>query len=220
MTDHDQTTGDGGSGAGPRGKVATLIDEYGLTGIGDKLVDAWTTDTDERKSLRELANDFNEELLAEALRNSAAQTLDGEATNFYRLLTSDDVSSGTRIEAENRLEEHGVDVSQLRDDFVSRQAVHTYLTKERDASYAATDETDEERIESRLQTVQRLKSRLVAVAEQTLSELTTAGLVSVGNPQVIVLVRVQCGDCGVQYPFSELVRTGSCQCPADTNRES
>ena len=215
MGNHEQTTGDGGSGAGPRGKVATLIDEYDLTGVGDELVKAWTMDTDDRKSLRELADDFNVALLGRALQNSSAQTLDGEAANIYRLLTSDEVTSGTRIEAENRLEDDGIDVDRIRDDFVTRQAIHTYLTSDRDASYSSSDPSSEERLENGLQTVQRLKSRLAAVAEQTLSELVDSGLVAVGNSQIVVLVRVQCEYCGVQYPFTEFIRSGGCDCSTE-----
>jgi len=36
------------------------------------------------------------------------------------LLTDEDVTSGTRIQAENRLSEHDVNVEDLRSDFVSR----------------------------------------------------------------------------------------------------
>lgn len=215
MVNNEESGGDGGSGAGPRGKVGKLIDRYGLDGIGDELVEAWTSETDERESLRELAKRFNEALLARALEDATGSTLEGEAANFYRLLTSEEVTSGTRIEARNRLEERGVDVDTLEDDFVSRQSIHTYLTKERNVAYATDDESDETRVEDRVQTVQRLKNRLVAVAEQTLSELATSGLISTEKSRAVVLVRVQCEDCGVQYPFTEFVRNGGCQCSTE-----
>ena len=217
MVNNERSRGSSSSGAGPRGKVGKLIDRHGLDDIGDELVDAWTSETDERESLRELAKRFNEALLARALEDATGSTLDGEATNFYRLLTSEEVTSGTRIEARNRLEARGVDVNTLEDEFVSRQSIHTYLTKERNVAYATDDKSDETRVEDRVQTVQRLKNRLVAVAEQTLSELATSGPVSTGKSRVVVLVRVQCEDCGVQHPFTEFVRNGGCQCSTEQN---
>jgi hypothetical protein len=63
--------------------------------------------------------------------------LDGEAANTYRLLTSDDVTSGERTKVERHLNRAGIDVEQLRSDLVSHQAVHTYLTKHRGVSLSS-----------------------------------------------------------------------------------
>lgn len=116
-------------------KVGRLIRRYDLAEIGDELERRWTADAGERMSLRELADYINRTLIEQALQQNATRTIDGEAANLYRLLAGDDVSSGQRIQAENRLEQNGVDVEQLRTDFVSRQAIHTYLNKEQDATY-------------------------------------------------------------------------------------
>ncbi|WP_436926158.1 rod-determining factor RdfA [Halosimplex amylolyticum] len=209
----EETAPDVGSTAGgPGSKVAALIERYDLVGLGDDLESRWTADGDERMSLRELADYVNESLIAAALRASDTQPVDGVASNYYRLLTSDDVSSGTRIEAENELESRGVDVDQLESDFVSRQAIHTYLTSERDASYESPDRSDSERADDRLQTVQRLKNRLATVAERVLTELEGSGYLSVGDARVTVLVSVQCRDCGEQYAFADIIANGGCDC--------
>lgn len=197
---------------GRQAKVARLITEYNITGIGDELEEYWTRETDERISLRELADFFNKTLLEQALQQNATSTLDGEAANYYRLLTADEISSGTRIQAENRLEKNGVDVEQLRADFVSRQAIHTYLTKERDATYDQPDASDEERIDARINTIGRLKNRLVMVAEQAISELLQSEQVVSGETRVSVLVQVQCIDCDTQYPITQFLTKGGCDC--------
>ncbi|MFB6140790.1 MAG: rod-determining factor RdfA [Halosimplex sp.] len=195
-----------------RSKVAGLIDRYDLAGLGDDLEARWTAEGDDRMSLRELAEYVNESLVAAALRTADAQPVEGVAANYYRLLTSDDVSSGTRIEVENELESRGVDTDQLQSDFVSRQAVHTYLTSDRDASYESSGPSESDRADERLQTIQRLKNRLGAVADRALSELDKGGYLSVGDPRVTVLVTVQCRDCDTQYAFSDLVNDNGCDC--------
>lgn len=193
-------------------KVGRLIHRYDLAEIGDELERRWTADAGDRMSLRELADYFNRTLLKQALQQNATSTIDGEAANLYRLLARDDVSSGQRIQAENRLEQNGVDVEQLRTDFVSRQAIHTYLTKERDATYDQPAVSDEERVETRIDTIGRLRNRLVTVTEQVISELTQSDQLVSGETRVTVLVQVQCATCDTQYPIRQFLTNGGCDC--------
>lgn len=199
-------------GTRSRSKVAKLIHQHNLTGIGDELERYWTMETDERMSLRDLADYFNRALLAQALQQNGTSVLDGEVANYYRLLSADDVSSGMRVQAENQLERHGVDVEQLVNDFVSRQAIHTYLTEEREATYNDPDRSSEERSKARIETIGRLKSRLVAVAERTISELGQSNSPSNTDARVTVLVQVQCSNCETQYPITEYLTRGGCEC--------
>ncbi|WP_144906570.1 rod-determining factor RdfA [Halobellus captivus] len=192
-------------------KVAKLIHQYDLGDIGTELEERWTRE-ENRMSLRTLAEYFNTELLAAALRKHSTNILEGEAENYYRLLTDEDVSSGTRIQAENKLEQQEIDVEALRSDFVSRQAIHTYLTKERETAYEREEQTRNERISSRIDTIRRLKNRVVAVSEQILSELAKLGDVSSSATRVSVLVQVTCDHCGSQYPFAEFISNGGCEC--------
>lgn len=197
----------------PRGKVAKLIEAYDLQGIGDELEEHWTAD-DDRKSLRDLAVYYNTEVLRATLDEHNVDTLAGEVNNLYKLLTDDDVTSGERIQAENRLKNHGVDLDQLRSNFVSRQAIHTYLTKQRGAEYS-NDLDDEQIVERRLDELQRLKSRLAAVTDRTLSTLRNGDHIVLGTFQVLVSVQVQCTDCGDQFSATELVKRGGCNCDTD-----
>jgi len=79
-----------------RSKVVELVGTNS-TRWGPKLEEYWTATGDNRLSLRELACVFNETLVAEALNQDANSTLNSETANHYRLLTSDDVSSGMRL---------------------------------------------------------------------------------------------------------------------------
>jgi hypothetical protein len=192
-------------------KVAKLIRQYDLGDLGDDLEDRWTREED-RMSLRSLADFFNKKLLATVLAQNTTNILEGEAENYYRLLTDDDVSSGSRVQAENKLEQHGIDVEELRTNFVSRQAIYTYLTKERDSVYESKDQSTDERLKNRIDTIRQIKNRLVVVSEQILSELEQSDHISSNNANVTVLVQATCDRCGTQYPLTEFVSNGGCDC--------
>lgn len=194
---------------GPRGKVARLIEEYGLSDIGDELEERWTRSED-RSSLRDLAEYFNRELLRAAIADD--DPLEGEVENLYRLLSDEEVTSGTRQQARYRIEQRGVDVDALEDDFVSYQSIRTYLKKHRDATPPDTTGSPEDQLTRKRETVQRLTNRLNTVAEQSLTELRKAGHVTLGDFNVIVTVRVHCSDCGTQMPITELLTDGECDC--------
>ena len=194
---------------GRKGKVACVLDKYDFSTLGDELVNRWTAENN-RMSLRQLADFFNKKLLELKLDQKRVDMLPGEIENMYELLTDKDVTSGTRIQAENRLSEHGVDIEELRSDFVSRQAIHTYLTKHRQKTYDKPDA--DETIDKRLEELQRLKSRERAVTEQTLSTLRNTDRINLGEFQIFSSVQVQCSDCGRQFELTALLDRGGCAC--------
>ena len=192
-------------------KVDRLIVEHGLSEMGEQLVEYWTDEGDERRSLRELADFFNKELLRTAMADAGMTTLDGEIANTYRLLTADNVSTGVRTQAETTLERNGIDVDALTHDFVSHQAIHTYLTKHRGIERQA-EKTEADRIEKTENTIQRLTSRLVAVAEKRLRSLHDTGTITLGTFSVLVNVRVVCENCGTHADVRTLLTNGGCDC--------
>ena len=213
MTGGESATDDGGDRAEERDptncKVGRVLVEYGFEEFGDDLVRLWTDEDDERYSLRELADLFNQRLLRAAMTDAGLTPLNGEIENLYRLLTDDDTSAGMRTQAETTLRRDGIDPSTLSRDFVSHQAIHTYLTKYRNAE-SPTDETDP--IESATQVHGRLQSRLKAVIENNLRSLRETGRITLGSFTVSIEVRVFCEDCGTQRGVRELLRAGGCEC--------
>jgi hypothetical protein len=192
----------------PRSKVARLIESYDLAPIGDDLEAAWLGEAGERQSLRDLADRFNRALLLAAIGDAGMDVVDGEAKNYYRLLTDEDVSAGRRVEAENRLEAAGIDVDALAADFVTYQAIRHYLTAVRGASYESdTDSVAEER-----SVIDRLQSRVERVVRDTVDRLSNDGRLTVGEYRVFVSVDVLCQDCGGQYTVGELLDRGHCDC--------
>jgi hypothetical protein len=80
MSDPDGADDEGG---GQRTKVARLIDEYGFESLGPELERRWTTDGDDRLSLRTPVDHFNQKLLADRMANAGMQPLAGEVENVY-----------------------------------------------------------------------------------------------------------------------------------------
>lgn len=195
---------------GRRSKVRRLIDEYGLEGEGERLENRWTADRDDRLSLRELADDFNRRLLRAVMVEAGMNPLDGEVANTYRLLTDDDVSSGMRTQAKQTLERERIDIDDLQKNFVSHQAIHTYLTKYRGVKQ--DEQTDEDRVQKGLDTIQRLRSRTAAVSENIVENLANTDRIQIGEFEVLVDVRVFCRDCGTQYDVQDLLEEGRCEC--------
>lgn len=203
MTDHST-----GSGRGTSSKVARLIDKYDLRGLGAEMERQWTAEED-RWSLRDLADYFNQEIVAAAMRAEDAQLLDGEVENTYRLLTDSDVSTADRTRARRQLERDGIDVDALLEDFVSYQAIRTYLTKHRDVEYTS-EESDP--LERDAVNIRQLRGRVDSVTEGKLEQLRTSGDLHLGEFRTLVDVRVICEDCNTQYDVVELLERGSCDC--------
>ena len=201
----------GGADAGrSSSKVARLIEAYGLNReTGAELERLWTADDGRRESLRRLAERFNKQLLQSAVVDAGRPVIDGEVSNLYRLLTDDEVSSGTRLEARRRLEQQDVAVEQLLDDFVSYQAIRYYLVECRDAEY---DQPTDDPVETTHEQVTRLQSRLRSVAEGRLDRLRRDDHLVLGEHRVFVDVDVLCADCDTQYSVGDLLRRGGCAC--------
>lgn len=192
-------------------KVARVIEEYGLAGLGAELERRWLGEDGEPTSLRDLETSFNRRLLEAALSDAGESLLEGEADNLYRLLTANDVSAGMRTQAETRLEAAGLDPEAVRSDFVSHQAIHTYLRKYREVE--RPDESDDaDRLASSRETVQRLRSRLQAVSENSLQSLADTDRLELEGFDVIVDVQVICRECGRQTEIGDLLDAGGCRC--------
>jgi hypothetical protein len=213
MSDEDDRDADTGpdDGEGPESKVARMIEAYDLGAeFGARLEALWTAEGDERESLRSLADRFNRRLLEAELADAGTATLDGEVRNLYRLLTSDGVSSGVCTETRKRLERDGIDVGELERDFVSYQAIRSYLTAYRGAEYEGHGGS--ERIENVVATTRRLQSRIRSVAEKNLRQLRDTDRLTLGEFRLFVEVDVLCEDCGTQYGLVELLERGGCEC--------
>jgi len=196
---------------GRQTKVARLLDEYELHGLGEELEQLWTAQTD-RRSLRELADYFNQRLLQRQLEAANAQPLDGEVENLYRLLTDEAVSSAERTRVQRQLERDDIDVDALESDFVTYQAIRTYLKEIRGAEHSPAD-TDP--VERERQNLQQLRGRAVAVTEGKIDQLRETDDLALGEFQTLVNIQIVCEDCNTQLGVFDLLDRGGCDCPTE-----
>ena len=196
------------SSRGRQSKVARLIDEYDLQGLGANLEQQWTADED-RKSLRDLASYFNQQLLQRTLEGANVQYLDGEIKNTYRLLIGDGVSSAESTRVKRRLERDGIDVDALETDFVTYQAIRSYLRDHRGAEYTPA-ETDP--LEREATNTQKLRGRMATVTEGKLEQLRASDELTLGEFRTLADIRVVCEDCNTQFDVLNLLNRGGCNC--------
>lgn len=194
----------------PRYKVARVAAAYDIDDVRADLADYWTR-TDDRYSLRELADHFNQQVLRAAMENAGIRSLDGEVENTYRLLTAGDVSSGVRTQTRRRLERDGVKVATIENDFVTYQAIRTYL---REAENVERDRSDDDRSETVTESIKRLQNRTTAVTREKLDRLRNGGEIDLGEFQILLDLRAFCETCGNQYDAVELIERGGCECHA------
>lgn len=194
----------------PASKVARLIERYDLDGLGDELERRWTGDGIERQSLRDCAALFNERLLEAALLQAGTTALETDVETAYERLTDDDITTGVRTDTRRRLERSGVDVDRLERDFVTYQAIRSYLTEYRDAEYEGL--TDEEKIEKDLRSIQRLLTRTRSVTEDRIESLHETGRIDAESFEVLLDLQVLCQQCGRQYAIAEFLDGDGCDC--------
>ncbi|ELY96505.1 hypothetical protein C482_15938 [Natrialba chahannaoensis JCM 10990] len=191
-------------------KVGRITEQYDLIGLDEELVSYWTDRTDERYSTRDLAEHVNQRVLKAALDEAGLQYKDGEVENTYRLLTGDDVSSGTRVQTRKELERDAVPVEDVESDFISHQTVYNHLTGCLEASLESP--SDEERLERSRDKLGALRNRTAAVTEDTVAQLERSDVLDIGDFNVLVTVTVTCEDCKQQYTVRDLLDQGGCRC--------
>ena len=202
---------EGGTETTPKSnwKVGKNIETYGLDEMDEELVARWIGEEDEQSSLRELADYFNREVLKAALAAAGAHVRDEEVAYTYRMLTDKSVTSGMQTETIRSLESKGVEYDEVESDFVTHQAIYTYLSDYHDAEYASSDVDP---VEKSTETINQLKSRSNAVIESTIDRLDNADRVSIGDEEIIVSFKIVCRECMRSYDIIELLEQGHCEC--------
>lgn len=206
MEDADEA---GAETTGRRLKLTGLIDDYDIDGIGAELEQRRTADVENRSSLRDLADYFNRQLLATKIDEMDIRPLDGEIKNIYRLLADTDVSEANRNQIRRRLEREGVDVDQIRSDFVTSQAIRTYLKTFRNAEY---DRSDRDRIESDADNFQQLRNWISVVTESKFEHLHNTDEITLPEFRTLVDITVICEGCCERYQVTDLLERKCCTC--------
>jgi hypothetical protein len=172
----------------------------------------WKGEGKSRQSVRELADLLNRRILRESVEQSNELAVDGEIENLHRLLTGENVSASERARAEQKLRRAGIDLDSILEDFVSHQAVHTYLTKVRDVELNSSEPSTTETLERRKNSIQKLRSRLAAMTEWNIQNLQDTNRLSIGSFDITVSISVHCRDCNNSFDLTELLDRGHCDC--------
>lgn len=194
-------------------KLSRVATEFDLEKLDTQLVTYWTATGDEKKSTRQLATYVNQRVLEAALETADILPKDGEVENTYRLLTDNDVSSGTRVQTRNELRRDGVSIDDVESNFVSHQTVYNHLTDCLEAELETP--SDEERIERSTDKLAALQNRTAAVTSDTVGQLERNDVLDIDEFNVAVSVTVTCENCLQEYPVRTLLEKGSCGCQVE-----
>ncbi|NHN42933.1 hypothetical protein G9C85_15035 [Halorubellus sp. JP-L1] len=205
-------TSNSAGGAPSTPKIERVMDEHGLVDMGERLEERWlgTGETDQY-STRQLADYVNKEILRSAIDASDTFTLSGDVEEVYSALTDDEDTGATLVKS--RLEQSGIDVEAVTDDFISHQTVHRYLKRNRGVE--RPQQSPEEKLESAAETIQQLRGRTTAVTEQKIRDLENSGAISVGDFSVLNDIQIICERCGRSHDAPSFFEQGGCDCSAE-----
>lgn len=189
-------------------KVGRLTAESGRPESDAWLAEEWRDGT----SVRSLTELLNKDLIEARLSAANASQLEWSRTPVYEALHTDELDEPEAIEIRRELDRAGVDVDGLSSDLVSHQTVYRHLTNCLSASGPA-EKTADERREQAQDRIYALQQRTALVTESTIESLQKAGVTNVGEPEVLVDVRIVCRDCGQSMDL-EQVLTDGCDCSA------
>lgn len=191
-------------------KVERLLDAYDFENLGAELEVRWTGDGVERMSLRELATYFNHRVLERVLLDAGMSALEDDVSSIYHKLTADTVTTGVQTATRTRLTQNGIDVDSLRRDFVTYQAIRTYLQERRGVEH--TGDSDSEKRRKDLEQIQRLLARARVVTEERIENLRNTDRMDIDDFEVFIDAQVLCQDCGAQYTVTDLFEQHGCDC--------
>jgi hypothetical protein len=172
---------------GPRKKIVRLSEEYGLDDIGSELASMWLRpDEEDRPTLAELRDHFNQELLRAAMVEAGMNPVPGSVEYSYEYLFDDETPDSDRESARRRLEDGGVDVEKVLDDFInSSQTIHNYLREVHNVErYRGTDDRSPK--EKSLERLKALNRRYETIVNDTIERLIKNGDLEDGEYDVSV----------------------------------
>ena len=187
-------------------KVGRVAAESGLADVDERL----RTEQEAGASLRELADLFNRAVFVAAVeRERPPSLIDPEL--LYERLTDEGTSSGRKTELRTKLEQAGVSVGTVEDDFVSYVTIRTHLQEclSVDTSRTASDP------ERTRDGIEWIRAKSEAIVDSKLETLRESGALRTGPLTATHTIHVRCEDCDTLYSLQELLREGTCECTFD-----
>lgn len=188
-------------------KVCRVLDEYGMEGYENRLLEQWQADPPQRKGYRRLAEWFNTLMLRREMDRAGLSTLGDEAESKYERLRSDEpIAEEVATELENK----GVPIDRLRDDFVSYGVIRTHLKECLDSDVElSSGEWERDAIE-----ISR-NHATTKITEAVRSLRNKGQLAAGGDVSVSVSVELECENCHASVPVDRAIRREYvCRCEA------
>lgn len=166
-------------------------------------------------SLRALETVVNKRILEQAIERNEADLRtplpdDRGVDTVYNILAKETTAADTeQVQVQTRLEQAGIDIDTVTDDWVSHVTIKTHLN---DCLSIGTDRETSITEGDAIDTVEWARARSENVIAETVRRLESAGLVEIGDPTVTVSVRLTCEVCGRAYSIQDLLADGGCAC--------
>lgn len=195
-------------------KVSRVADRYELSDLDADLQDRHNAGT----SLRELATVVNKRILRTSIERVGgdASTLvssdRGVDALFDVLEGSEKTTETERVRVKTRLEQIGVDVEAVTDDWVSHATIKNHLN---DCLSVDTSRETSITESDAINTVEWTRTRSENVVTETIQRLENADLLDVSEPTTSVTIRITCEDCDRSYSVRDLLDAGGCACTDD-----
>lgn len=188
-------------------KVGRGIRKYGCSGLNDRLVQEYR---DADASLRDLERVINEEFTIAALEDAGSPTDRDPAALTAVLRADDDSTRREKARLETQLEQAGVDVEELEQDYVSFRTVKTHLNEHLNVD---TSRTETITVDSAAGIIEWAETRCVSVIERTIERLSNADEATIGEEfTVSISLRITCYDCSTTLTITEFLDGEGCDC--------
>lgn len=199
-------------------KIERAMRKYDLEHLEDTLIRYWSGKGEEQYTLRELETWFNIQVTEQVLRQADEdpEGLGPSPEKVYKALSgSDDVSESEQEIAREQMEDLGIDVEELENDYPSYQSIYGWLKEDKEVNSPETriaDNPDQAR-----KRISKLRSRSEKVGEQILELLQKMDEVESPSASVNVQFTVECDKCGRRVPMLEYMEKGGCETCANSS---
>lgn len=199
-------------------KLGENIEKYEILNLNTDIIRRRETDD---ASLRDLETYINKRILQEAIETApeavldadseifGAMTTDGALDQIYTTLTDDSITSERKARVKTQLEQAGVDVAAVTDDWITHMTVKSHLNQCLEIDTSRNTEITQPEAH---QTIEWAKTRCKGIIERVIGQLQSNDVISLGAIDVSLAVRVTCTDCNTTFRTSDLFEKQRCAC--------
>lgn len=212
MSESTPSDGNEGDRDDPCCKIGRGIKRYDRPDLDNRLVEEYTINGGSLRSLEQTVNQAFIRGMLDTVDADTVQKLNSTATSnpsdLVDVLSGDNKQQQARVET--ILEQAGVAVDQLKDDFVSYRTVKKHLNKcmDIDTSRKGPDPITTADAED---TIEWAETRCECIVNRTIKRLSNTNDTISTNVSANTTTRITCKDCGTTEPVSVFIRNG-CNC--------